>query len=88
MKGDNQLQEYIDENEKIIEKYHRKINEFFQLMKDSTDSKGEVHWSPVALDYKRMEEEEKKSCEQKQKILSQDLINNEQVLSDDKGVYL
>lgn len=88
IKEDCQLQEYIDENEKIIEKYHRKINEMIQLIKDNYNQEGDVYWSPIAIDYKKKEEEEKKSCDEKKSKLLEDSKNHEQTMSDDKGVYL
>lgn len=85
IKEDKELQQYIDENEKIIEKYHRKMDEIFQMIKDLGD---EIHWSPIALDYKKQEDEEKRLCnEKKQKFLGNQ-INQEQISSDDQGVYL
>ncbi|CAF3964290.1 unnamed protein product [Rotaria sp. Silwood2] len=88
IKEDKQLQEYIDENEKIIEKYHRKINEIFQFIKDNNNQQGEIHWSPIAIDYKKMEEEEKRLCDEKKKKLVGNSTDHEQVISDDKGAYL
>jgi predicted RNase H-like nuclease (RuvC/YqgF family) len=89
IKEDSQLQEYIDENEKIIEKYHRKMNEIFQLMKDNIDQEKEIQWSPISLDYKQKEDEEKKSCdEKKRKLMSDNPINHTEILSDDKGIFL
>ncbi len=88
IEGDSQLQEYIDENEKIIEKYHRKINEILQLIKDNSDQDKELQWSPIAIDFKKMEEEEKRLCNEKKKKLVENQINNQQDASDDKGVYL
>ncbi len=88
IEGDRQLQEYIDENEKIIEKYHRKINEILQLIKDNSDQDKELQWSPIAIDFKKMEEEEKRLCNEKKKKLVENQINNQQDASDDKGVYL
>jgi hypothetical protein len=88
IKEDQQLQEYIDENEKIIEKYHRKINEIFQLIRENNDQESEIHWSPIAMDYKKMENEEKKLCDEKKKKFLENSINNQQVPSGDQGVYL
>ncbi len=69
IKEDQQLQEYIDENEKIIEKYHRKINEIIQLIRENNDQPTEIHWSPIAIDYKKLENEEKNLCDEKKKKL-------------------
>ncbi len=85
IKDDQQLQEYIDENEKIIEKYHRKINEIFQLIREQGD---EIDYSPIAIDYKKLEDEEKRLCDEKKKKLIENQMTNEQIISDDKGVYL
>ncbi|CAF1617867.1 unnamed protein product [Adineta ricciae] len=84
VKDDSELQEHIDENEKIIEKYHRKINEIFQLIKENTANQKEIHWSPIALDFKKMEEEQKRSCMEKKT----QLMTNQQNIPEDKGVYL
>ena len=85
IKEDRQLQEYIDENEKIIEKYHRKINEIIQFIKENSDQEQEIHWSPTANDYKKKEDEERKSCDEKKKKIME---NQPVIVSDDKGVYL
>ena len=86
LKEDGLLQEYINENEKIIEKYHRKINEMFQLIKENTDK--DIQWSPVALDYKQKEDEEKKLCDEKKRKLIENPTDHENIASDDKGVFL
>ncbi|CAF1410388.1 unnamed protein product [Rotaria magnacalcarata] len=88
IKEDHQLQEYVDENEQIIEKYHRKINEICQFMKDNSDKKDEIHLSPTVIDYKRMEAEQKRLCNEKRNKLAENSMNHEQVSSDDKGAYL
>ncbi|UJR23782.1 hypothetical protein I4U23_026759 [Adineta vaga] len=85
IKDDSQLQEYIDENEKIIEKYHRKIDEIFQLINENKDGEKEVHWPPIAMDFKKMEEEEKRLCIEKKNQL---MNNQQQTVSEDQGVYL
>ncbi len=88
LKDDKQLEEYIDENEKIIEKYHRKINEIFQLIRDNNDQEVEIHWSPIAIDYKKLEDEEKRLCDEKKKKFVENQTNTKQIISDDPGVYL
>jgi len=88
LKDDKQLQEYIDENEKIIEKYHRKINEIFQLIRDNNDQEVEINWSPIAIDYKKLEDEEKRLCDEKKKKFVENQTNTEQIISDDQSVYL
>jgi hypothetical protein len=88
LKEDRQLEEYIDENEKIIEKYHQKMNEIIHLMKEHSDEQKEIQWSPIAMDYKKMEEEEKRLCLEKKKNYVDSQINTDQNTSDDKGVYL
>ncbi|CAF3784360.1 unnamed protein product [Rotaria sordida] len=88
IKEDNQLQEYINENEKIIEKYHRKINEILQFIKENSNQQDEIHWSPMAIDYKKMEEEEKRLCDEKRKKLIENPMDHQEVISDDKGAYL
>ena len=67
LQEDQQMQEYIDENEKIIAKYHRKLNEIFQLIRENSETEIEIQCSPIAMDYKRLETEEKKSCDEKKK---------------------
>jgi uncharacterized protein Yka (UPF0111/DUF47 family) len=88
IEGDHQMQEYIDENEKIIEKYHRKIDEMFQLVKENSGEGMEMQWSPIALDFKRMEDEEKRLCDEKKQRLMHNQINSGQDAAEDKGVYL
>jgi hypothetical protein len=88
IKEDQQMQEYINENEKIIEKYHRKINEIFQLIQETSGQETEINWSPIAIGYKNQEAEEKRSCDEKKKQLLENSTNNQQVLPDDQGVYL
>lgn len=83
------MQDYIDENEKIIEKYHRKINEICQLIKENNQQETDsTHWSPIALDYKKMEEEEKRSCQEKKKKFYDQQQQQQDNNSEDKGVYL
>lgn len=90
LKDDKQLQEYIDENEKIIEKYHRKIDEIFQLMKDYNQNGKDIQWPSIAVDYRKMEEEEKRSCLEKRKKLTENEINNQTTTTthDDQGLFL
>ncbi|CAF1063754.1 unnamed protein product [Rotaria sordida] len=87
IKEDNQLQEYINENEKIIEKYHRKINEILQFIKENSNQQDEIHWSPMAIDYKKMEEEEKRLCDEKRKKLIENPMDHQEIISDDKDFY-
>ncbi|CAF1007971.1 unnamed protein product [Adineta steineri] len=88
IKEDSQMQEYIYENEKIIEKYHQKIHEIFQLIKEHSEQEIELNWSPIASDYKKMEEEQKRLCNEKKTKLMESQITDEQNGTDDKGVYL
>ena len=86
---DKQMQDYIDENEKIIEKYHRKINEICQLIKENNQQETDSsYWSTIALDYKKMEEEEKRSCQEKKKKFYDQQQQQQDNHSEDKGVYL
>jgi len=55
----------------------------FQLLKDNSEK--EIQWSPIAMDYKEKEDEEKKLCDEKKKKLT---IQNPTNQSDDKGVFL
>ena len=89
IKEDQQLQEYIDENEKIIEKYHRKMEEIFQIIREYSDNGEEISWSPIALDYKKLENEQKHLCEEKKKKLADTSTTNPSPTeSGDQGVYL
>ena len=40
------------------------------------------------MDYKKMENEEKRLCDEKKKKLTENQMNNEQIASNDQGVYL
>lgn len=84
------MQEYINENEKIIEKYHRKLEEIFELMRETHQGEGEIQWSPIAMDYKTRENEEKNQCEEKKTQLASATgkSNPSSNGSDDQGVYL
>ncbi len=64
------------------------MNEIFQLIKDNNDQEVEINWPPIALDYKKMEDEEKRLCDEKKKNLVENQMTHEQITSDDKGVYL
>lgn len=79
------METYIDENEKIIEKYHRKVDEIFQLLKDQGEN---IQLSPIAVDYKKQEDEEKRLCNEKKNKFLENQINNQQMNSNDQGVYL
>ena len=86
---DPQLREHIEENEKIIEKYHRKMNEILQLMKENGDQEKEIQWSPLTMDYRRMEEGEKAASDTKKRKFLEDQQHTEQTTSsEDRGVYL
>lgn len=86
---DGELQEHINENEKIIEKYHRKINEIVELIKENSDHAHELHWSPAALDYRKMEEKEKRLCgEKKQALLDNTTKKGQQGSTVEEGMYL
>ena len=89
LREDPQLREHIEENEKIIEKYHRKMIEILQLMEENSDHEKEIHWSPLAMDYRRMEEEEKAASDaKKSKLLENDQHTEQTASLDDRGVYL
>lgn len=90
LKEDPQMQEYINENEKIIEKYHRKLDEIFQLIRETQQGEGEIHWSPIAMDFKRQENAEKLQCDEKKKQLANATGKPTPSSngSDDQGVYL
>lgn len=89
LKEDHQLQQVIDENEQIVEKYHRKIEEIFQMIKEhSEDGKG-IQWSPIAADYRKMEDKERTSCLEKKKLLTTIEMNPSSTVTDsDQGVFL
>lgn len=83
------MQGHIDENEKIIEKYHRKLDEIFQLINEHQEQEKEIQWSPIATDYRRLEEAEKRSCDEKKRTLMEKRATDEAKLSaDERGVFL
>lgn len=88
-KDDEQMNEFIDENEKIIEKYHRKINEIVQMIKENGDEEKEFQWSPIAQDYRRKEEEEKRAFdEKKRRLVEQSKTSATISTNDDQGMFL
>lgn len=83
------MQQHIDENDSIIKKYHRKIDEMIQMIKENSDKDKEFQWSPVAMEYRKLEEEEKRSCEEKKRISSNELQTTASVSTqDDQGLFL
>ena len=83
------MQEFIDENDQIIRKYHRKIDEIIQMIKENSASEQEIQWSPIAQDYRRKEEEEKRAFEEKKRRLS-DVSTTSTTVSTaaDQGMFL
>jgi hypothetical protein len=86
------MQEHIDENEAIIEKYHRKIDEIIRLVKDHSESDEEFRWPPTAADYRRMKEQEKRSCmtkkQQQEQLIDNGTGKHSTMSTDDQGVFL
>lgn len=65
------------------------MEEIFQIIRENSETEQEISWSPIAMDYKKLENEQKQLCdEKKKKFIETSTTNPSSIESTDQGVYL